>query len=95
MGALTVRFPKSLHVRIKALAEQEGISMNQFVLLATAEKAAAMDTRVQIAWLEARADRATERAARKGMTPETMLRDLLDRAPDGDPDPQDRIPEEL
>jgi len=94
MSALTVRFPKSLHERIKTLAEEEGISMNQFVLLATAEKAAALDARAQLAWLETRANRAEERAARKGRTPGAMLRTLLDRAPDVEPDPEDRMPEE-
>ena len=93
MGALTVRFPNSLHEHIKALAEQEGISMNQFVLLATAEKAAAMDARVQRTWLETRARRAGERATELNTTPGLMLRELLERAPDVDPEPQDRIPQ--
>lgn len=92
MGAVTVRFPASLHERIKALAEQEGISMNQFVLLATAEKTAAMDTRAQLEDLRARSRRAEERAAREGKSQGAMLRALLDRAPDVEPDPEDRLP---
>lgn len=93
MAAVTVRFPASLHARIKALAEQEGISMNQFVLLAAAEKTAALDARAQLEQLHGRARRAEERAARAGTTPEALLRTLLDRAPDVEPDPEDRLPE--
>ena len=44
MSTLTVRLPKSLHAKIKELAHAEGISMNQFLVLAAAEKMAALLT---------------------------------------------------
>ena len=42
MSALSLRLPKSLHKQVKELAQEEGISMNQFVLLAVAEKVASI-----------------------------------------------------
>jgi HicB family. len=36
--AMSVRLPKYLHREIKKLAEEEGISMNQFIATAAAEK---------------------------------------------------------
>lgn len=44
MNALTVQFPDSLHRSIKALAEQEGYSIDQFLASAAAEKMAALMT---------------------------------------------------
>jgi predicted transcriptional regulator len=44
MSTLTVRLPKSLHAKIKELAHAEGISMNQFLVIAAAEKMAALMT---------------------------------------------------
>ena len=44
MSTITVRLPKSLHAKIKELAQAEGISMNQFLVVAAAEKMAALMT---------------------------------------------------
>ena len=44
MSTITVRLPKSLHTKIKELAQAEGISMNQFLVVAAAEKMAALLT---------------------------------------------------
>lgn len=44
MSALTIRLPESLHQNIKALAEREGISANQFIASAVAEKMASVMT---------------------------------------------------
>ncbi len=44
MNALTVQFPESLHRSIKALAEQEGYSLDQFLATAAAEKMTALMT---------------------------------------------------
>jgi predicted transcriptional regulator len=52
MTALTVRLPNSVHQKIKQLAEQDGISVNQFIASAAAEKMASVLT---LAWLEAEA----------------------------------------
>lgn len=42
MNALTLRLPDSLHQQVKVLARQDGISINQFIASAVAEKVAAM-----------------------------------------------------
>lgn len=44
MTALTIRLPESLHQNIKELARSEGISVNQFIASAAAEKIAAVHT---------------------------------------------------
>ncbi len=43
-NSLTVRLPKSLHDGIKQLAKSEGISINQFLVTAAAEKMSALLT---------------------------------------------------
>lgn len=44
MTALTIRLPESLHKEIKLLAQAEGVSINQFLTLAAAEKISALRT---------------------------------------------------
>lgn len=44
MSTLTVRLPGSLHAKIKELAQAEGISINQFLVVAAAEKMSALLT---------------------------------------------------
>jgi len=44
MSTLSIRLPKSVHEQVKALASAEGISMNQFIALAVAEKIAVLQT---------------------------------------------------
>lgn len=44
MNALTVQLPESLHRSIRALAEREGWSVDQFIASAAGEKLAAMMT---------------------------------------------------
>ena len=44
MTALTIRLPNSVHESIKALARQDGISVNQFIASAASEKMASFQT---------------------------------------------------
>lgn len=44
MSALTVRLPNSVHDNIKDLAKRDGISVNQFIASAAAEKMASFMT---------------------------------------------------
>lgn len=44
MSTLSVRLPDSIHKQLAALAEQEGISINQLVNSAVAEKMSALMT---------------------------------------------------
>jgi HicB family len=42
MSTLSVRLPESLHEQLRKLAEKDGVSINQFITLAVAEKLTAM-----------------------------------------------------
>jgi predicted DNA-binding ribbon-helix-helix protein len=44
MTALTIRLPNSVHESIKELARRDGISVNQFIASAAAEKMASFQT---------------------------------------------------
>ena len=44
MTALTIRLPNSVHESIKELAKRDGISVNQFIASAAAEKMASFLT---------------------------------------------------
>ncbi|NKC15893.1 MAG: toxin-antitoxin system HicB family antitoxin [Gammaproteobacteria bacterium] len=52
MSTLSLRLPDSLHAELRKLAEQEGISINQLVASAAAEKLSALKTE---SYLKARA----------------------------------------
>jgi hypothetical protein len=54
MSTMSLRLPESLHRKVRELAEQEGVSINQLVTTALAEKIAALMT----------ADYLAERASR-------------------------------
>lgn len=44
MSAISLRLPNSLHNKARELAKQEGISINQFIATALAEKMSALMT---------------------------------------------------
>jgi len=54
MSNLSLRLPDSLHRQVRELAEREGISINQFISTAVAEKLSALMTED---YLEQRAKR--------------------------------------
>ena len=78
MSALSLRLPKSLHAQLKELAQEEGISVNQFVMLAVAEKVASIST---IEYLEKRARRGNRE----------KLLEILNKVRDVEPEPFDRL----
>ncbi len=45
MSVLSLRLPLSMHNQMRELAQREGVSINQFIMLALAEKMAAIDTK--------------------------------------------------
>ena len=90
MGALSVRLPESLHARIRRLAEREGISINQFIMLATAEKATLLEAeQVGLDYLAFRASRAEQ----ADTDPRQVFLDYVKTAPDVEPPPEDRLTE--
>jgi len=72
MSALNLRLPNSIHRHIKKIASQEGVSINQFITTAVAEKISAITTEN---YLRERAERADRKAFKK----------ILDKVPDRPP----------
>ena len=78
MSALSLRLPRSLHEQLRELAQEDGISVNQFVMLAVAEKIASIST---IEYLQKRARRGSR---------EKLLA-ILNTAPDVEPEEPDKL----
>lgn len=95
MGALSIRLPDSLHDRIRKLAEEEGISMNQFVMLAVAEKMTRLDADAQFAYLVAIESIGEALAAEEGLSLKEAARRVLDKTSDKEPREGDRIPADV
>jgi hypothetical protein len=79
MSTLSLRLPESLHERARELAEREGISINQLIATALAEKISALDT---IHYLEERSARGSREA----------FLEILSRVPSVAPVPGDEVP---
>jgi hypothetical protein len=73
-----VTVPESLLKQVRELAEKEGITIEQFISSAMAEKAAAWMT---VEYLKQRADRASQQ----------KFLQALSKVPDTEPEEQDRI----
>ena len=54
MSALSVRLPDSVHETVKALAEKDNISINQFISSAVIEKITALETEKYLSMRAAR-----------------------------------------
>jgi hypothetical protein len=77
MSTLSLRLPSSLHRQVRELARQEGVSINQLVTTALAEKMSALMT---VEYLE-------KRAARAGRE---KFDAVLDKIPDVEPADYDK-----
>lgn len=77
-NSLTVRLPKSLHDGIKQLAKSEGISINQFLVTAAAEKMSALLTQSYL-----------EREALEGKKED--FEKVLNAVPNVEPEDYDKI----
>lgn len=78
MSTLTLRLPKSLHEKIKELAQDEGISINQFLVTAAAEKMSALLTEDYLEQESAKASRAD-------------FERVMQAVPDAEPETYDRL----
>ncbi len=76
MSALSIRLPQSLHRNARAFAEKEGVSMNQLIATALAEKLAALGAEEYLASRAERGSRERFEAA-------------LAQVPDAEPEPGD------
>ena len=80
MSNLSLRLPESLHEKVRELAEQDDVSINQFIATAVAEKTATLLT---VAYLE---DRAREGSAK-------VFDRILARVPNVPAIPGDELPQ--
>jgi hypothetical protein len=78
MITLRLSLPDSLHEEIKSLAKKEGISINQFISSAVAEKMSALLTEK---YLVQRAARGSEKAFLHSMG----------KVPEGEPSDEDKL----
>jgi hypothetical protein len=78
MSTLSLRLPNSIHRHAKRLAEEEGISINQLISTAIAEKLSAIDTEKYLA----------EQAARGSVS---KFRKVLKKVPAVKPDSGDEV----
>ena len=78
MSMMSLRIPKSMYGDLKEMAEVEGVSMNQFVMIAIAEKIASLNA---LQYLEKRAERGSR----------DKLMAVLAKAPDTEPEEHDRL----
>ena len=78
MTTLSLRLPDSLHRRVRELAKEEGVSINQLITTAVAEKMAALKT------LDYLKDR-----AKRGERDRFLA--VLAKVPDVPPEPTDEV----
>ena len=78
MSTLSIRLPNSIHQHAKRLAHDEGVSINQLISSALAEKLSALDTE---RYLNERAERGKK----------VDLDAILAKIPFIEPGPRDRI----
>lgn len=79
MSQLNVQLPDSLYKNLQRLAEQDGISIDQFIATAVAEKIAALATENYLEELGQRGSREKYEA-------------VLAKVPDVEPEPYDQLP---
>ena len=78
MSTLSLRLPESLHKHLKTLVKQEGISINQFITTAVAEKMSAINTQEYL----------SQRAARGN---KKDFEEVLAKVPDTSPSREDDL----
>ena len=78
MSTLSLRLPDSLHKEIKSLARKEGISINQFISSAVAEKMSALLTESYLRERSKKGDK------------ESFLR-AMSKVPDTEPSDGDKL----
>ncbi|NOS74893.1 MAG: toxin-antitoxin system HicB family antitoxin [Methyloglobulus sp.] len=78
MSALSLRLPDSVHRHIKELAQKEGVSINQFIASAVAEKVSAIATEDYLLLRAGRADK-------------TAFTSILNQVPNRPPIPGDEL----
>jgi predicted transcriptional regulator len=78
MSTLSIRLPDSLHKKLKQLAKDEGVSMNQLINLAVSEK---MSSLLTVNYLKKRAKRGSREDFEK----------IMAQVPDVPPEDYDKL----
>ena len=78
MSTLSLRLPDYLHKKIKEIAKEENISINQFIASAVSEKMTVLTT---VEYLESRAKRSNDK----------KFKEVLKKIPNTEPDEIDKI----
>lgn len=78
MSTLSLRLPNSIHRHAKRLAQEEGISINQLISSAVAEKLSALDTEKYL----------TDRVSRASVS---KFLSVMSKVPSTQPDTGDEI----
>lgn len=78
MNMLSLRLPKTMHTQLKELAKEEGVSINQFITLAIAEKIGSLSALEYL-----------ERRAKQGSREKLLA--VLDKVPEVEPEEYDRL----
>ncbi len=78
MSTISLRLPDSLHKHARAMAQKDGISINQFIASAVAEKMSALDTQNYL-----------EQRAKRGSL--AKFRAAIAKVPDVEPAEYDRL----
>lgn len=76
--AVKIRLPDYLHDQVKELAKEEGVSVDQFIALALAEKMSALKT---VSYLKGRAERGSREKFDR----------VLSKVPDVEPRKHDKL----
>ena len=78
MSTISLRLPESVHEKVRELARQDGVSINQFISTAVAEKMSALMT---LDYLENRAKRGSRKKFLEAMS----------KVPDVEPPEYDKL----
>ena len=78
MSTISLRLPNSLHEKVRELVKREGISINQFITLALAEKVSALMTEEYLGERARQGDRA-------------KFERVMAKVADAEPDEHDRL----
>jgi len=79
MNTLNIQLPDSLYKNLQKLADQDGVPLDQFVVLAVAEKISALTTE---GYLKERASRGSRE----------KYKNVLAKVPDVEPEARDVLP---
>lgn len=89
-NGLTVRLPESPPEKMRDIAEEESISMNQLVMVAVSQKITRLDAEAQFAHLDALEKFGKAVAEEEEIGPDELMKEVLGRTGNAEPQEGDR-----